>query len=83
MKTEKVAGIEKDYQVREMTVSGLREHMILDQDVRSNKGQLLISKGRGLNSVVLERLRFFDQHSKIQEPIRVLVPRPGTKRRAD
>ena len=66
-------GIEDDYQVREVAVAGLRANMILDQDVWSLKGQLLISKGRALNSVALKRLRHFDQNSGIQEPIRVLV----------
>ena len=71
---EKVIGFEKDYQVREVKVTGLRSHMILDQDVRSIKGQLVISKGRELNAVALKRLRHFDRNSSIQEPIRVLVP---------
>jgi response regulator RpfG family c-di-GMP phosphodiesterase len=71
---EKVVGIEKDFQVREVKVFELKTHMILDQDVRSTTGQLLISKGRGLNEVALKRLRYFDQNSSIEEPIRVLVP---------
>ena len=71
---EKVIGIEKDFQVREVKIAGLKTHMILDQDVLSTKGQLVISKGRELNDIALKRLRFFAQNSNIQEPIRVLVP---------
>jgi response regulator RpfG family c-di-GMP phosphodiesterase len=71
---EKVVGIENDYQVRDVKVAELKLHMIIDQDVRSTKGQLLISKRRELNAVALKRLRFFARNSSIQEPIRVLVP---------
>lgn len=71
---EKAVGIEKNFQVREVKVFELKTHMILDQDVRSTKGQLLISKRRELNEVALKRLKYFDQNSSIEEPIRVLVP---------
>jgi response regulator RpfG family c-di-GMP phosphodiesterase len=71
---ENVVGIEKDFQVKEVKVFELKAHMILDQDVRSTTGQLLISRGRQLNAVALKRLRYFERNSSIQEPIRVLVP---------
>lgn len=80
---EKIIGIEKDFQIRQMRVCELKKHMILDQEVRSTKGQLLISKGRELNSVALKRLRFFDRNSSIQEPIRVLVPVQVEKKSSD
>jgi hypothetical protein len=48
--------------------------MILDEDLCASKGQLLISKGRELNEVVLNRLKHFYQNSGIREPVRVLVP---------
>lgn len=71
---EKVVGLEKDFQVREVKVIELKAHMVLDQDVRSTTGQLLISRGRPLNAVALSRLRYFERNSSIQQPIRVLVP---------
>jgi len=74
MEKEKAIAIEKDYQVREVKVSGLKAHMILGQEVRSGKGLLLISKGQELDSLMLKRLRYYNQNSRIQEPIRVLVP---------
>ena len=67
-------GIEKNYQVREVTVSELKAHMILDEDLQSSKGQLLISKGYEFNAVVLKRLKHFNRNSGINEPIRVFVP---------
>lgn len=70
---EKVVGIEEEYQVREVKVSELDTTMILDQDIRSTRGQLVVSKGRKLNAVALNRLIHFDRNSKIQEPIRVLT----------
>jgi response regulator RpfG family c-di-GMP phosphodiesterase len=71
---EKVIGGERNYQVREAAFSELRVHMILDQDLCASKGQLLISKGRELNEVVLNRLKHFHQNSGVREPVRVLVP---------
>jgi response regulator RpfG family c-di-GMP phosphodiesterase len=71
---KKVVGFEKDFQIREVKVIELKAHMILDQNVRSTKGQLLISRGRQLNAVALSRLRYFERNSSIQQPIRVLVP---------
>ena len=71
---EQVVGVEKNYQVREAAFSELRAHMILEEDLCSLKGQLLISKGRELNEVALNRLKLFYQNSGIQEPVRVLVP---------
>lgn len=65
MEKEKVIGIEKDYQVREVKVSGLKAHMILGQEVRSDKGPLLISKGQELDSLMLKRLRYYSQNSCI------------------
>jgi HD-GYP domain-containing protein (c-di-GMP phosphodiesterase class II) len=70
----KVVGHEKDFQIREVKVFELKARMILDQDVRSTKGQLLIPKGRQLNAVALSRLRYYERNSSIQQPIRVLVP---------
>jgi hypothetical protein len=69
-----VIGIEKDYQVREVAVSELEAHMILDENILSAKGQLLISKGRELNAVALKRLKHFCRNSGVNEPIRVFVP---------
>jgi response regulator RpfG family c-di-GMP phosphodiesterase len=71
---EKVIGVERNYQVKDITVLELRADMILGEDIRSTKGQLLISKGRELNDVALKRLKHFYQNSKIKEPIRVFIP---------
>ena len=71
---EKVIGIEKDLQVMKLQVFELRAHMILDQDVRSSKDQLLISKGQELSEAALKRLRFIHENSGVQEPIRVFSP---------
>ena len=68
---EKVIGFEKDFQVREVTVSELKAHTIHDQDLQSTKGQFLISKRHELNAAVLKRLKHFCQNSRVQEPIRV------------
>ena len=71
---EKFVGLEKDFQVKEVKVIELKANMVLDQDVRSTTGQLLIPRGRQLNAVALSRLRYFERNSSIEQPIRVLVP---------
>jgi response regulator RpfG family c-di-GMP phosphodiesterase len=71
---ENVIGVERNYKVRDAVFSELRSDMILDEDLCASKGQLLISKGRELNEVVLKRLKHFYQNSGIREPVRVLVP---------
>jgi response regulator RpfG family c-di-GMP phosphodiesterase len=71
---EAVLGIETRYEVREVNVSGLVEKMILDEDVRAEKGMLLITKGHEVSQALIQRLKNFSQASGIKEPIRVLVP---------
>jgi response regulator RpfG family c-di-GMP phosphodiesterase len=70
---EKVIGIEHNLQMKSIKVSRLRSHMILDEDVHSITGQLLISKGQELNEAALNRLMHFHKNSGIREPVRVLV----------
>jgi len=71
---EAVIRIETGYEVREVTLVGLMEKMILDQDVCTEKGMLLITKGHEVSQTLIQRLRTFARASAIKEPIRVLVP---------
>jgi len=71
---EAVLGIETKYEVREVNVSGLMEKMILAEDIRAEKGMLLITKGHEVSQALIQRLRNFCRTSRIKEPIRVLVP---------
>ena len=52
--------------------------MVVDQDVRSKNGLLLLAKGQEVTPSVLGRLRAFASKTGIVEPIRVLVTRVET-----
>jgi len=47
--------------------------MLVDQDVRSKMGLLLLAKGQEVTPSVLGRLRAFAAKVGIVEPVRVLV----------
>ncbi|MBU3949475.1 MAG: response regulator [Proteobacteria bacterium] len=51
----------------------LKTGMILDEDVRSKTGRLLISRGHEVSSVLLSRLHNFAKSEGIIEPVRVLI----------
>ena len=64
--------------IRSLSVSDLRESMILDDDVTTRDGNLLIlQKGTVLNPIFIERVRNFERTRGIQLPVRVRVIRPG------
>ncbi len=48
--------------------------MVLDQDVCSRAGLLLVSKGQPVTLAVIQRLRAFAQGIGVREPFRVRIP---------
>lgn len=71
---EKVIGLEAKYEVKVLRVPQLKENMILAEDVRNNKGVLLITKDQVLTRPLLLHLQNFAMSTGVKEPIRVLVP---------
>lgn len=71
---EAFLGMEARYQRRDIKIRELQAGMVLDQDVWTEKGQLVISRGQEIGRVLLERLQTFAGSTRVQEPIRVLVP---------
>ena len=68
--------IEKSVRVEELDAG-----MILEKDVRTMSGRLLITKGQEIGPVLINRLRNFSGSTGIRQPIRVRVPvgpPPGT-----
>lgn len=63
------------YEIREISLRDLYVGMTLEEDVRSLKGTLLISKGQDVNNSIVERLMNYSHYTPIQEPIRVRVPK--------
>jgi CheY-like chemotaxis protein len=58
-----------------VTLGELDKTMVIDQDVRTIEGLIVIRKGHEVTEMVRERLERFNKGVGIQEPIRVLAPR--------
>lgn len=71
---EKVVAEEEGCEVWDVTVAKLADGMILDRDIYTVDGRLLIARGYTVNSAMRERLKNFARKPGIREPIRVLVP---------
>ena len=68
------------YEVRFLSIEDLMLQMVLDEEVRTTNGALLVAKGVEVTDLLLARLRNFHQRRAISDSIRVLVPvyRPVT-----
>ncbi len=62
-----------------VNVSELQTGMILAEDVRTEKGVLLVSKGQDVSMPVLKRIRSFSEGVGVAEPFRVFVPHMATQ----
>jgi response regulator RpfG family c-di-GMP phosphodiesterase len=72
---EKVLGIEAKFDLQSLSVTQLKEKMVLDENILSIDGaKKILSKGHELTPTVLEHLRKIKEFFGIQEPIRVMVP---------
>lgn len=60
--------------VRALTVAQMTAEMILEEDVRTTNGVVVVPKGRDLSMVLIERLFKFSRAGTLVEPIRVRVP---------
>jgi response regulator RpfG family c-di-GMP phosphodiesterase len=69
---------EATMELRVLKSAELRTAMVVDQDVRSKNGLLLLAKGQEVTPSVLGRLKAFASKTGIVEPIRVLVTKTET-----
>jgi len=60
--------------VQSLRVANLAPGMLLEEDVRTAAGVVVIPKGRELTRVILERLWNFSRAGTLLEPVRVRVP---------
>jgi FixJ family two-component response regulator len=67
---------------RELRFRELLPNMILDSDVKTKEGALVLPKGHELSAVLIERLRQFAASRRLDEPIRVRIPPPKQARPA-
>lgn len=61
--------------VRQLRVRDLRPGMIIDKDIVTKKGMLLIKAGTEISAPVFQALHNFSRTGHIQEPFQVLVPK--------
>jgi hypothetical protein len=52
--------------------------MVLDEEVRSTGGAVLITAGKELNAIVIQRLMNYARGTEIVQPIRVRMPQRGS-----
>lgn len=71
---EAVLWIEARYAVREVPSKILKDGMILDDDVFTQDGTMLVSKGQEVTNLLRRRLQTFAETIGLKEPLRVLVP---------
>ncbi|MCA9195212.1 MAG: response regulator [Planctomycetales bacterium] len=58
--------------VRALQLRDLKEHMVLDEDVLTRNGEILIRKGHELTDTLIHRLKAFEYNAVgIRQPIRV------------
>lgn len=57
----------------EVGVDGIREGMVLDQDVLTTTGLVLVRKGERVSEVLARRLENFARSVGVEEPIKVLI----------
>jgi hypothetical protein len=67
---------DEHFSVRTVTIATLREGMILDEDVLSGQGGVLVSRGNRVSLGMLERLRNYARVGELQQSVRVRVPPP-------
>ena len=61
--------------IKTVAVREITPLMILDEDIRSKNGSMLLAKGHQLTPSLVERLHNFIETAGVVEPIRVTVPR--------
>jgi len=70
---EAVSNVRESYEVREIELRGLMAGMILAEDVQTVSGLLLVCKGQEASPSLCCRLKNYAKHTRIREPIRVMV----------
>lgn len=74
---EMALGVKQRYEVINVGVADLKGGMILGEDVTTEQGKLLISKGQEVSQPLIERLKNVAEITRVKEPIRVFVPLAG------
>jgi CheY-like chemotaxis protein len=72
---ERYSPVRSDFEIRQLPIHALRPQMVLEKDVCSKDGKLVILRaGTTLTETWIERLRNFDRTKKLQAMAEVQVP---------
>lgn len=66
-------------EIKELIVAQLTAQMVLEDDVKTKSGALLVAAKKPLTLLLLERLLRFSRAGLLVEPVRVRVPPQGAK----
>jgi hypothetical protein len=61
------------WQVLLVDVNSVKQGMVINEDLYTKNGQLLISKGMEVSSATIEKLKLASNNTGIVEPFRVLI----------
>lgn len=62
--------------LRQVGVDGLKPGMVIDADVKTSTGALLVARGNAVTAQLLQRLQNFALRVGVEEPIRVVLEGP-------
>lgn len=71
---ELALGVATKVEFRLIRLRQIEVGMVLDEDLLSEPGLVLIAKGQEVSLAILERLRQYGRTSLVREPFRVMVP---------
>jgi len=71
------------FEVKSIEVAELRDGMILVEDIHSNQGELLASKGQEVTQSMRIRLQSLTNSTPIQEPFLVMLPKAMSHQQSD
>ncbi|PQO28685.1 HD domain-containing phosphohydrolase [Blastopirellula marina] len=57
--------------IRMLSIAELKFGMLFDQDVKTNDGSILVTKGQEVNESIIRRLQNFERSQGVQQPIAV------------
>jgi response regulator RpfG family c-di-GMP phosphodiesterase len=69
-----VERIEREMQVRTLNIRDIEVFMLVDEEIKTKSGLLLMARGQEVTRPTLERLRSFYRTAGIEEPVRMRVP---------
>ena len=66
---------QRHYDTKQINADDLTTEMIADEDITTQAGVLLVSKGSEITKALMERLRNYARSVGVREPFSVLVPK--------